>query len=209
MSDPTDPRFATLKGIAAGIGLAAIASIVTVAVVHAAGGPFAVRPAPAHSTTSQTSAPTTTHLYLTIESGRMIRKPGWPMYVPADFTVPANAKVIVTIRNFDGGAAAVPAPYLRVQGTSGGSEQILAATPGAKPQTVAHLPTGGASHTFTVSQLHLNIPVPPASTVTFTFHTHTPGKYTWQCFAPCGTGKTGWAGAMADNGYMRGTMTVA
>ncbi len=197
-----------MAGVATGLGLAVAASAVAATVVYAAGGPLTVKPAPAKAA-AQSGAPTTTHLYLTIESGRMLGKPGWPQYVPANFTVPAHSKVIVTIRNFDGGAATIPAPYLKVQGTSSGSEQVLSAKPGAKPQTVTQLPAGGASHTLTVGQLHLNVPVPPASTVTFSFHTGAPGTYAWQCFAPCGTGKTGWSGPMSDNGFMRGTMTVA
>ena len=201
-------RRSLVAGIAAGLGLAVAASAVAATVVYAAGGPLTVKPAPVKAV-AQSGAPTTTHLYLTIESGKMLGKPGWPQYVPANFTVPAHSKVIVTIRNFDGGAATVPAAYLKVQGTSSGSEQVLSAKPGAKPQTVSQLPVGGASHTFTVGQLQLNIPVPPASTVTFSFHTGAAGTYAWQCFAPCGTGKTGWSGPMADNGFMRGAMTVA
>ena len=202
-------RRSLIAGVAAGLGLAVAASAVAATVVYAAGGPLTVKPAPTKTAATQPGAPTTAHLYLAIESGRMLGKPGWPQYVPANFTVPANAKVIVTIRNFDGGTAAVPALYLKVQGTSSGSEQVLAAKAGAKPQTISQVPTGGASHTFTVPQLHLNVPVPPASTVTFSFHTGAAGTYTWQCFAPCGTGATGWSGAMATNGYMRGVLTVA
>lgn len=202
-------RRSLMSGIAAGLGLAVAASALAATVVYAAGGPLTVRPAVAKSAVATAGVPATTHLYLSIESGRMLGKPGWPQYVPADFTVPANAKVIVTIHNFDAGPATIPAPYLKVQGTSSGSEQVLAAKPGAKPQTVTQVASDGAAHTFTVPQLNLNVPIPPASTVTFSFRTGAAGTYAWQCFAPCGTGPAGWSGAMADSGYMRGAMTVA
>lgn len=199
-------RRSALAGVAAGFGLAGVGAGAVAGAVAIAGRPLV---APAAPVAAAPVGRRVGHLYLTIVSGRMLHKPGWPMAVPADFTVPAHADVTVTIRNFDGGAAAVPTAYLAVQGIQGAGMQVLAATEGAAAATLRRLPAGGASHTFTVSGLHLNVPVPPASTVTFRFRTGAPATYAWQCFAPCGTGKAGWAGPMADGGYMQGKMTVA
>ena len=71
------------------------------------------------------------------------------------------------------------------------------------------------AHTFTISQLHINVPLPgdaskgaTSDTITFTFHTGKAGTYTFQCFDPCGTGSSGWEGPMVTKGYMIGTLTV-
>ena len=72
------------------------------------------------------------------------------------------------------------------------------------------------SHTFTIPQLQLNVPIPgdpvgDAAAVSVTFSFRTPpsaGTYYFQCFVPCGTGESGFNGPMATLGYMRGTLTV-
>jgi len=63
-------------------------------------------------------------------------------------------------------------------------------------------------HTFTTSQLGVNVKIPGGSekapgkaTVTFTAPS-TPGRYLWICAMPCDP----WA--MAHDGYMRGHVTV-
>lgn len=149
---------------------------------------------------------------LSILTGKMLGKPGWPQYTPAEFTVPAHSLVTVTIRNFDSGQAQVPAAYLRVQGTVGGTIAVAHGVRGnVAVLPVTHLSAVAANdvaHTFTVPALGLNVPIPPASTVTFSFRTGAAGSYAWQCFAPCGTGPTGWSGAMAALGYMQGHITV-
>jgi len=167
---------------------------------------------PAAATAATTAAEPHVYVDMSILTGKMLGKSGWPTYVPADFTVPAHALVTVTIRDFDDGPAPVPAANLKVQGTVGGNMTVInsilgdvAALPGTKVSSVA---ANDVAHTFTAAGLNLNVPVPPSSTVTFTFQTGAPGTYTWQCFAPCGTGTTGWSGPMADSGYMQGTITV-
>ncbi len=159
------------------------------------------------------SAPTT-HLTLDILPVR----PGgpaenWPAYMPtSSTTLPANALVTVTIRNFDLGDDSLPAgsPLLSVQGTANGS-----ATVDGKPFT--SLDAGHIAHTFTIPQLHLNVPISgdpvgDASFVTVTFSFRTPAKagtYTYQCYVPCGTGDTGFAGPMASKGFMQGQLTIS
>lgn len=165
------------------------------------------------SATSTAPIVTTTHLTLDI----LPVKPGgpsddWPAYMASSPTaLPANTVVTVTIRNFDIGddAVAPGSPLLSVQGTTNG-----AATMDGKSYT--SLDAQHISHTFTIPQLNLNVPIPgdpvgDANNVAVTFSFRTPAKagtYTFQCFVPCGTGSNGFDGPMATLGYMRGTITV-
>ncbi|HEX6544271.1 MAG TPA: hypothetical protein VF040_21120 [Ktedonobacterales bacterium] len=143
-------------------------------------------------------------------------KPGGPgqdyaAYVPSTvLTAPAHSIVTVTIRNFDLDAVPVPddSPYTSVHGTIGGIAY-------ADGQPYARLTRTGIAHTFTVPGLDLNVPIPgnvPGGKryviVTFSFRTGAAGLYSWRCFAPCGDEPDGEAGAMAEVGYMRGTLLV-
>lgn len=156
---------------------------------------------------------TTKHLTLDI----LPVKPGgpaddWPAYMASSPTaLPADTVVTVTIRNFDVGddAVAPGSPLLSVQGTTDG-----AATADGKSYT--SLDAKHISHTFTIPQLNLNVPISgdpvgDANNVSVTFSFRTPAKagtYTFQCFVPCGTGSNGFDGPMSTLGYMRGTITV-
>jgi hypothetical protein len=143
-------------------------------------------------------------------------KPGGPAtqyaaYQPSTvLTVRAQGLVTVTIRNFDLDATPLPArsPYLAVQGTVGG----VAYADGTAYRT---LDGRLIAHTFTVPELHLNVPIPgkaaagkPYVTIQFQVRTGTAGVYDWRCFAPCGNGPEGQSGPMVDDGYMRGTLFV-
>ncbi len=158
--------------------------------------------------TVHAAAPVKYHFYETVVTGGMIGKPGWPEFLPGDFTLPANADVTMTITSFDDGAAAVPAQYGKVQGTTGGAATI-------DGQSVTQVPVANVAHTFTISALKLNVPIPVAASaqnptvVTFSFHTPKGGSDTWQCYAPCGSGSAGWQGPMATDGYMTGKVTFA
>lgn len=163
--------------------------------------------------TAASSRHTTQHLSFDI----LPVKPGgpaenFPAYLATSVTaLPANALVTVTIRNFDLGDDTLPAnsPFLQVQGTTTGS-----ATMDGKSYT--SLDANHIAHTFTIPQLHLNVPISgdpvgDANYVTVTFTFRTPAKagtYSFQCYVPCGTGDSGWNGPMATAGYMRGTLTV-
>lgn len=134
----------------------------------------------------------------------------WPGYAPNRLVVPANSLVTVTLRDYDLGDTPLPnnSPFTMVQGTVGSSATVDGkAYSSLLPEKVAH--------TFTISQLHINVPLPGDAprgaaydTITFTFHTGKAGTYTFQCFDPCGTGSTGWMGPMMTRGYMVGTLTV-
>ena len=137
------------------------------------------------------------------------------------FDVPAYSLVHVTVYNFDG-ASGLRNPFLsQVQGTLGGTMKV----DGRTTKTIG--PTD-ASHTFTVPQMGVSVPlkgVPddakhqcaemPCSlskaheTITFTFRTGKPGRYRWQCFVPCAAGFIdGFAGPMQTIGYMDGFLHV-
>ncbi len=153
--------------------------------------------------------------------------PDWVSYGPTtNYWVPAHALVTVVIRNYDS-ATALNSPYFaNVQGTTGG-----VATFNGTP--LSHISPDSVAHTFTIhmfptgGQPNLDVSVPllgvadnapnapgsqyPAPTVvTFTFRTHGPGRYIWQCFDPCGgTGYyAGFGGPMSTLGYMAGSITV-
>jgi heme/copper-type cytochrome/quinol oxidase subunit 2 len=134
----------------------------------------------------------------------------WPAYSPNKLVVPANSLVTVTLRDYDLGDTPLPqgSPFTTVQGTGNG----IAIADG-KPY--ASLSPEKVAHTFTIPQLHINVPLPgdgakgaSYDTVIFTFHTGKAGTYTFQCFDPCGTGSSGFEGPMVTKGYMIGTLTV-
>ena len=144
----------------------------------------------------------------------VINQPGyqtdWPAYAPNSLVVPANSLVTVTIRDYDMGDTPLPkgSPFTTVQGVVGGVAY-------ADGHAYTALAPEKVAHTFTIPQLHINVPLPGDSTigkpygvVTFTFRTGAAGSYYFQCFDPCGTGSNGWEGPMVTKGYMRGTLTV-
>jgi hypothetical protein len=96
-------------------------------------------------------------------------------------------------------------PFATVQGTIGG-----VAYRNGQPYTA--LAPEQIAHTFTIPQLHINVPLPgfgkESDTISFTFRISKAGTYTFQCFDPCGTGNSGFEGPMATKGYMVGTLSV-
>ena len=141
----------------------------------------------------------------------VLNQPGmnkdWPAYSPNNLVVPANSLVTITLHDYDLGDTAMPkgTPYAVVQGTIDSQAYL-----NGKPY--ASLPEEKIAHTFTVPQLHLNVPLPgdgkETDTISFTFQTGKAGTYSFQCLDPCGTGQSGFEGPMASKGYMMGTLTV-
>ncbi len=144
----------------------------------------------------------------------VINQPGmqkdWPSYSPNTLVMPANSLVTVTLRDYDMGDTPLPkgSPFTTVQGVVGGVAY-------ADGHAYTALAPEKVAHTFTIAQLHINVPLPgdttsgkPYGVVTFTFRTEAAGSYYFQCFDPCGTGTNGWEGPMVTRGYMRGTLTV-
>ncbi len=173
-------------------------------------GASARTPASASALASK-DATARTWLYLAILTGKMDGKKGWPQFLPANFRVAANSTVQAEIRCFDDGVASIPSGYEKVRGTVGGSMTILSAVNGdvstAKSQTVQAVDPKNVAHTLTFADTGMNIPIPPLSTVRFTFKAGPAGTHGWQCMSACGSGG-GWGGPMSAAGWMKGTMTV-
>lgn len=141
----------------------------------------------------------------------VLNQPGmqkdWPAYAPNNLAVPANSLVTVTLHDYDLGDTPLPqnTPFTTVQGAVGNTAYLNGvAYTALAPDKIAH--------TFTIPQLHLNIPLPGdgnvSDSITFTFYTGQAGMYMFQCFDPCGTGASGWEGPMITKGYMMGMLTV-
>jgi hypothetical protein len=138
-----------------------------------------------------------------------------------EYELPAHSTVRITVYQFDG-ASGLRNPYLsQVQGTVGGTMQL-------NGKTTTSISPDSASHTFTVPQMGVVVPLPgvadnapnpcpqmPCSlkqahqTVTFMIRTGKPGRYRWQCFVPCAAGfMLGFGGPMQTIGYMDGFLHV-
>lgn len=146
----------------------------------------------------------TEHLYLSIAYDPYT---GLDKYFPANFTVPANVPVVITITNYDNGTNAVPAAFSQVLGTVGGTESVTNAT--ASGVALTSVPVDRITHTFTLdtSPYNINVPIPAAqdttpTVVTFTVVLTTTGQFVWRCMAPCDMS------AMKTPGFMMGTVTV-
>ncbi|GAC1670031.1 MAG: hypothetical protein NVS9B9_28980 [Ktedonobacteraceae bacterium] len=166
-----------------------------------------------HTTTTQTTAAIPPK-HVQVSLNIIINQPGmrkdWPAYRPSELVVPANSLVTVTIKDSDLGDTLIPknAPFASAQGVVGG----LAYADGLPYSSLA---PNKIAHTFTISQLHINVPLPgdakngaTSDTISFTFHTGKAGTYIFQCFDPCGQGSSGWEGSMSTKGYMMGTLIV-
>ena len=152
------------------------------------------------------------HLYLSIATPDMLESTTGPAYVPSNFTLPAGSDVTITIVNFDD-VTPLPAQFAAARGTTGPlTVQTFDATNpnrvGATRSVQRLDASTGVSHTFTIAALGLNVPIAPHSRTTFTFHTGAAGVYTWQCMDPCGSGPSGWDGAMATKGFMVGQVAA-
>ena len=63
------------------------------------------------------------------------------------------------------------------------------------------VPEVAISHTLTIPDLQVNIPIPPSTMVVFTYTFSSPGTYLYLCTTPCGPG-------MGLTGYMQGYINV-
>jgi len=190
---------------------------------------FLVVAPPALSATVQNG---TAHLTLqTVPTFGHTPDPDWVSYLAEDqqgqwrhttiYRVPAHTLVTVTLYQFDT-ATGLRNPFLsQVRGTVGG-----VATLNGKP--FGTLDPDLASHTFTVPQLGISVPLAgvnsnaknqcgaapcPTSdahtTITFSFMSPGKGTYRWQCFVPCAAGfYFGFGGPMQTLGWMSGEIEV-
>ncbi len=158
-----------------------------------------------HAAAPQTvSTPRPEQLYLTVAFNPYT---GADEYFPANFTVPANVPVTITVTNYDNGTNPVPASFAKVLGTVGGTETVTNTTASGASVTSV-LPTQVA-HTFTLidTPYQINVPIPAAqgttpTVVAFTAVFTTAGQFVWHCMAPCD------GHAMVTAGFMTGTITV-
>lgn len=146
----------------------------------------------------------TDHLYLTVAFDPYT---GLDQYFPANFTVPANVPVLITITNYDNGSNTIPSGFNQVRGTVGGTETLTNAT--VSGQAVSSVPADQVAHTFTLdaSPYGVNVPIPAAdrqtpTVVTFTVVFTTTGQFVWHCEAMCDDA------AMTTPGFMMGTVSV-
>ena len=146
----------------------------------------------------------TDHLYLTVAYNPFT---GLDEYFPANFTVPVNVPVVITITNYDNGTNMIPTGGNRVLGTVGGTETVTNSTMTGVP--VASIPADLVAHTFTLdaSPYNVNVPIPAAdyqtpTVVSFTVVFTTTGQFVWHCMAMCDDA------AMTTPGFMMGTVTV-
>ena len=151
-----------------------------------------------------TTTPTTDHLYLAIGYDPYT---GLDEYFPANFTVPANAPIVITITNYDNGTNPVPAALGMVKGTVDGTATV---TDGSGTAIVVRsVPGDQVTHTLTIesSAYDVNVPIPAAQgekpiTVSFTLVFAETGQFIWHCMAPCDDV------ALRTPGFMMGTITV-
>jgi hypothetical protein len=203
---------------------AALVALVVVYVVAFLAG----QPAPVSAATSPAGARLTLQTVATIGHAP---HPDWVSYLAADpqghwhhstiFKVPAHSLVTVTIYQYDTPTGLRNAFYSRIQGTTGGSALL-------DGKTVQGIVADAASHTFTIPDLGVSVPLagvdPNAkntcstapctpdqthTTITFSFRTGAPGTHRWQCLVPCGAGFVfGNGGPMQTIGYMDGLVKV-
>jgi len=156
------------------------------------------------------------HEQMTIKTGKMLNKPGWPAFVPSNLSFPAGSKVVLTIVNYDDGTAPLSAssPYGHVWGSDPTFGVVSGGTETVDGKAVTEIPNNEISHTFTIPGLLINVPIPAVqpgqktTTVVYTFQVDKAGRFTWQCEAPCGTGSTGMGGAMNQDEWMQGFVNV-
>jgi heme/copper-type cytochrome/quinol oxidase subunit 2 len=135
----------------------------------------------------------------------------------SNITLPAHRLIEVVIMNYDEGNATLISPqYDNVNGTmSVVSNNVVNSSEGPSgivitgTQTVISLPAALISHTFTMPQLNLNIPVAAETTVIAYFTRSGPGDFSWFCTTPCESGSNGLAGAMETPGWMSGSIVVS
>ncbi len=160
--------------------------------------------------TAGASAPShVTEVMKILTTGKLTGSGEQPKITNSAWTVHKGQTVTIKIISYDDGAAPLMGKYMKytsVKGTSNGKEV-------AGGKTVSNVSDINVSHTFTIVGLGFNMPIPVAPTgksivVTATFKPTKTGTFTWNCFAPCGTGTVGMNGAMKTAGWMTGKVKV-
>ena len=142
----------------------------------------------------------------------------------ANISIPAFTLIDLTIFNYDNGSGNLSSPqYANVTGTVGNTETYFNNTMMNSTDATTSININGSitthhvnetliAHTFTILNSQggtiVNIPVPVNSIVHAVFYINQTGSFTWQCEVNCGSGPTGWDGAMATPGWMTGFVNV-
>ncbi|MCL4334914.1 MAG: hypothetical protein M1402_02315 [Candidatus Thermoplasmatota archaeon] len=136
----------------------------------------------------------------------------------SNITLPTHTQITVTITSYDMGNASVPAQYLTASGVLNDQVYVINGTTAMGSNiskswsaNMSSFPASKVLHTFTIlqgSNTVVNIPVMPGYTEIASFYLNSTGSYIWQCEAACGTGPTGWGGAMSTPGWMTGILYV-
>jgi hypothetical protein len=211
------------------VGTAIVAAVLIAAVVFYIADFLTAAPATLAATTQNGTARLTLQ---TVASYGHAPAPDWVSYLGQDsrgnwdhttiYKLPAHTLVTVTIYQFDT-ATGLRNPFLaQVLGTRGDVATI-------NGKTVSVINADDASHTFTVPDLGISVPLPGVAdnapnqcsaapcalsqahtTISFSFMTPGPGTYRWQCFVPCAL-KTylGNGGPMQTIGWMSGELEVS
>lgn len=126
----------------------------------------------------------------------------------ANITVPGNELIKLVVVCYDNGANNVSQTLATVSGTVNDSMVIFngtSPTPANYVGNVHSVPESEfVSHTFTVTSLGLNVPIPSSSIVVTYVRFNSTGTFTWNCFSPC----IGEPYMQTVPGYMEGTLTV-
>jgi heme/copper-type cytochrome/quinol oxidase subunit 2 len=144
------------------------------AFVLAANADSGIVPAPATNTT----APGANDNNVTVKAGTTV-----------DFVLTTIDTAV--LQNF---SDVVSTPFTVYNDTASG----VVASHYGQGQNITNMPIG---HTFTITQLGLNIPIPPTTVVNFSVTFSKAGTYMFTCDTPCGPG-------MGLNGYMQGYVIV-
>ena len=145
-----------------------------------------------------------------LTTGKLAGSGEQPNITNSSWTVHKGQTVTVKIISTDDGAAPLMGKYMKytkVMGTTTGTELVAG-------KAVSMVSDINVSHSFTIVGLGFNMPIPVAPTgktvvVVATFKATKTGTFTWNCFAPCGTGATGMNGAMKTTDWMTGKIKVA
>jgi hypothetical protein len=147
--------------------------------------------------------------------------PDWVGYLPTTILrVPANSVVDMRIDQEDGASGLRNPFWGKVFGTEGGNMHVKFFDDKGNPQEedMTTIDPTQAAHTFAIPDLgvfvpllavNANAPANSANIITFSFRTHGPGVYRWQCFVPCAARTIfGNGGPMQTLGYMAGELIV-
>ncbi|HEV2119440.1 MAG TPA: hypothetical protein VGS11_04975 [Candidatus Bathyarchaeia archaeon] len=139
----------------------------------------------------------------------------------AKISLPAGRLIKLVIVNYDEGNASLVSPgFDSVSGTTNGTIFVASnaninssqGAPGIQVmggQTVTSIPQSVLSHTFSIPDIGLNIPLPTSSTVVAYFKVDHAGNYLWYCKTGCGFGAGGLGGAMSTPGWMAGLVAAS